>query len=219
MGDFAALIEVTERLLGPNGCPWDQKQTMMTIRSTVLEEVCELIEAIDVGDNPHIRDELGDLFFNVVFLCKMAEKEGRFTMKDVLQGLVDKLIRRHPHVFGEVQGIDTVDKLMEQWESIKKTEVSHAERKSVLDGIPRDLPPLARAHKMLKKIGKTAFKDIPHTTVKADIADEESLGAALLTLVSQAQSTGLDAEQALRKTLALTEKQFRSWEKQDKNDI
>lgn len=212
MAEFAKLIEVTEQLLGPGGCPWDQEQTMMTIRSTILEEVCEVIEAIDVGDNPHIRDELGDLFFNVIFLCKMAEKENRFTLKDVIQNLVDKLIRRHPHVFGDVKGIDTVDALTEQWDKIKKEESGHTHRKSGLDGIPRDLPSLARAQKMLKKIGKTDYSDIPKSDLTVDVTSEESLGRALLTIVSQAQSAGLDAEQALKKTLAILDKQFRDTE-------
>jgi tetrapyrrole methylase family protein / MazG family protein len=212
MAEFTKLIEITERLLGPGGCPWDQEQTMMTIRTTILEEVCEVIEAIDVGDNPHIRDELGDLFFNVIFLCKLAEKENRFTLQDVIQTLIDKLIRRHPHVFADVQGIDTVDALIKQWDKIKKSESAHTHRTSDLDGIPRDLPSLARAQKMLKKISKTAYSAIPEEDTKVDVTSEESLGQALLTIVAQAQAVGLDAEQALRKTLATLDKDFRHWE-------
>lgn len=212
MAEFAKLIEITERLLGPGGCPWDQEQTMMTIRTTILEEVCEVIEAIDVGDNPHIRDELGDLFFNVIFLCKLAEKENRFSLKDVLQTLIDKLIRRHPHVFGDVQGIDSVDALIKQWDKIKKSESAHTHRNSDLDGIPRDLPSLARAQKMIKKINKTAYGAIPEAVIKANVSSEESLGQALFTVVAQAQTAGIDAEQALRKTLATLDKDFRQWE-------
>lgn len=215
MAEFAKLIEVTERLLGPGGCPWDQEQTMMTIRATILEEVCEVIEAIDVGDNAHIRDEMGDLFFNVIFLCKLAEKEKRFTLKDVLQTLIDKLIRRHPHVFGDVKGIDTVDALVKQWDKIKETESGHGHRKSHLDGIPRDLPSLARAQKMIKKIKKTAYTNLPKAGIAADTTSEDALGKVLFTIVAQAQSAGLDAEQALRKTLATLDKEFREWEAQD----
>ncbi len=217
MAEFAKLIEVTERLLGPGGCPWDQEQTMMTIRTTILEEVCEVIEAIDVGDNPHIRDELGDLFFNVIFLCKLAEKEKRFTLRDVIQTLVDKLIRRHPHVFGDVKGVGTADAVVEQWDKIKQTESSHTHRKSVLDGIPRDLPSLARAQKMMKKIRKTEFEVMHRVDVDADISNEDLLGEVLLTLVMQAQDEGLDAEQALRKALATLDKQYREWETEDAN--
>lgn len=101
MREFDELIEIIDRLLGPDGCPWDKEQTLQSLRSSVLEEVCEVIEAIDLNDNAHIKEELGDLFFNTIFLCKIAEKEKRFTVTEILKELNEKLIRRHPHVFGE----------------------------------------------------------------------------------------------------------------------
>lgn len=212
MKEFEDLIQVIERLLGPNGCPWDQEQTLQSLRSTVLEEVCEVIEAIDLNDNEHIREELGDLFFNVVFLCKIAEKEQRFTMASILSELTEKLIRRHPHVFGDGKKIKTVDELYEQWDKIKKEEKGKNIRKSILDGISKHLPALARAQKSLKKMKKSGYLHSLPQLNDLPINNEKELGEYLLSLVTLAQEKGLDAEHALRKALAHLEKDFLRYE-------
>ncbi|MBS4165267.1 Nucleoside triphosphate pyrophosphohydrolase [Neochlamydia sp. AcF65] len=213
MQEFNQLIEIIERLLAPGGCPWDQAQTLHSLRSSLLEESCEVIEAIDLGNNSHIQEELGDLFFNAVFLCKIAEKEKRFTFGAVLNELNEKLVRRHPHVFGEGKKINTSQELSQQWEEIKKREKGKDTRKSALDGISKGLPALSRAQKVLKKIKNSGYlRDLP-TGDLAGIHNENELGKHLLFLVEVAQKQGLDAEHALRKTLTHLEKDFQLFEK------
>jgi len=121
MKDFNEVLEILDRLMGPKGCPWDRKQTFESLRGSVVEEAQEVVEAVDEGDDAHLCEELGDLMFNVVFYCKIAEKEGRFTTVDMLNGLRDKLIRRHPHVFGDAV-IKNEEELLAQWERIKEEE-------------------------------------------------------------------------------------------------
>lgn len=213
MREFDELIEIIDRLLGPDGCPWDREQTLQSLRSSVLEEVCEVIEAIDLDDNTHIKEELGDLFFNVIFISKIAEKEKRFAFKEILKELNDKLIRRHPHVFGEGKKINTVDELYEQWNEIKKSEKGKEIRKSALDGISKHLPALARAQKSLQRMKKSHYSANLPKIEYPQLKDEKELGEHLLALVSYAQHHGLDAEHALRKALAQLEKDFLEHEK------
>ena len=207
---FEECVGVIDRLLGPGGCPWDQEQTMASMRESLLEEACEFIEAVDLGDTTHMSDELGDLFFLCIFFGRLAEKEGRFTVNEALEGLKDKLIRRHPHVFGEVELEDT-EAIVEQWERLKTHEKNHSHRKSALDGIPKGLPALARAQKVLKRLKKQGANSIP-TTPSQSFASEQDLGEALLALVASAQESGLDAEAALRHTLSHLERKFREQE-------
>jgi len=213
MKEFQELLATTEELLGPNGCPWDQVQTMKSTRPCIIEEASELVDAIDSEDNHHIEEELGDLFFVVLFLCKLAEKEQRFTLNAVLKTLNEKLIRRHPHVFGEAK-IDTIDELLQQWGEIKQKEKGKTDRKSALDSIPKGLPALARAQKVYSKMNKAHYPLHKESTpVKFD--DEDSLGKALWDIVVQAQKHELDAEHALRKTLVGIESSFRQFENYD----
>lgn len=204
--EFTRLSEILDQLLGPGGCPWDQEQTMETLRCTVLEETCELIEAIDLNDNEHILEELGDLFLNAVFLCKLAEKEKRFSMESVIHYLNEKLIRRHPHVFGN-QKAETVEEVLNQWNAIKQNEIKHKE--SVLDTLPKGLPSLARAKKALKRMSKAGF-EVPTGGVP-DFSTEEELGELLLCIAAKAGD--MDPEIALRKRLTEVEHKFRSFEK------
>jgi tetrapyrrole methylase family protein/MazG family protein len=215
MKEFDELVKVLERLLGPQGCPWDKDQTLNSLRSSVLEETSELIEAINLNDNAHIQEELGDLFFNVIFLCKVAEKEKRFEMASVLKEVTEKLIRRHPHVFGDAV-VKNLEGHLKQWDQIKAKEQSKTHRKSALDGIPKDLSSLARTEKCLKQMHKNDFKDIPQRKISDKFDDEESLGEILLHLVDKARLRGLDAEHALRKTLTHLERDFHNFEKNGK---
>lgn len=212
MRAFDELIQILERLLGPDGCPWDQAQTLHTLRTSAFEEVCELIEAIDLNDNAHILEELGDLFFNVTFLSLVAEKEKRLVFNHVLEELNAKLIRRHPHIFGEGKKIHNLDELHHQWESIKKEEKGKENRVSVLDGISKTLPSLARAQKILGKIKKTSY-EMSWSKEHLHVDDEKTLGQHLLSLVQLAQEKNIDAEQALRNALAHLEKDFLDYEK------
>lgn len=211
MQEFQQLLEIIDTLLGPNGCPWDREQTMKSIRSDLIEESCELVDAIDSDDNHHIQEELGDALFVVVFLSKLAEKEKRSHIKDVLAELNTKLIRRHPHVFGEAK-IKTIDELTTQWNSIKSSEKGKTHRKSALDSIPKGLPALARAKKVSKKIKDTNFKDVPKVQSLPEFADERELGKILYAMVEKANAQGLDAEHALRQALVSVETNFREFE-------
>lgn len=206
--EFTRLIGIVEELLGPEGCPWDREQTMLSIRSSVVEEACELKEAIEQGNNDHICEELGDLFFNAVFLSMLAEKERRFSMKDALNSISEKLIRRHPHVFGDVK-IEDSSAVKRQWEEIKKSEKGKEHRKSLLDSIPSGLHVISRAQKVLKKIAKAGHElALP----SVEIQSEEELADRLLSLVLEAELRGFDFEHAVRKKLQTLEQHFRSQE-------
>ncbi|MBT7461223.1 MAG: MazG family protein, partial [Waddliaceae bacterium] len=166
----------------------------------------ELIEAIDAEDGDDILEELGDLLFTVIFLCKMAEKEKKITLPQVVRGVADKLIRRHPHIFGDADVAD-VDGVVDQWDKIKAEEKKH--RKHVLDGIPRGLPVLERAQEVIKRARK-----IEYTPLKGEDTDlfvtEEELGEELLNIVAKAQSSGFNAAGSLRKVLTHHERRIRS---------
>lgn len=211
MREFDELVAVVDELLGENGCPWDRKQTMKTIRSDVLEEVCELIEAIDLEDNEHIEEELGDLFFNVVFLSRLAEKEVRTKMEKALVGIKEKLIRRHPHVFAD-EVINSSDDLLTRWNEIKLTEKGKEHRKSVLDGIPKGLPALARAQKVFKRMEKAGFKQEPVNALDLKFETESEIGEYLADIIISANNQGLDLEHALKSYLNDLELKFRKFE-------
>lgn len=208
MKEIDELIDVVDHLLGPNGCPWDKEQTMKSIRRDLLEEVSELIEAIDLEDNNHIKEEMGDLFFHAVFLSRLGEKEGRFRMSDAIAGITEKMIRRHPHVFAQAV-VETSSDVVRQWDEIKTKEKS--ERKSALDGIPKGLSTLARAWKMVKAMQKLHYPELIKPQV-TEFHDEKSLGELLFQIVRIAREKGLDAEQALRSNLAEKELSFRQFE-------
>lgn len=210
MDEFQEVLKVTDRLLGPEGCPWDQLQTMKSTRPCIIEEASELVDAIDLEDNHHIEEELGDMLFVVIFLCRLAEKEKRCSLNEVLKKLKDKLIRRHPHVFGDVK-INSFDEFYTQWDSIKQQEKGKEHRKSALDSIPKGLPALAKAQKMHKKIHKTSFEDTPKIE-NEEFQNEDSLGTTLWNIIAIAQEKGLDAEHALRNKLSAIEKSFREFE-------
>lgn len=188
------VIDILDRLLAPNGCAWDREQTLLTLRETVLEEICELIDAINSGDKEHIKEELGDLLFNALFFAKVAEKENVTTFDGVVDELADKLIRRHPHVFEEAKQLSSSG-VVEQWEKIKKNEKGKIER-TLFEGIPAGLPALARAQKMSKRMKKQGVP-VP----EAALEGASPVGLALWGIIQQAQREGVDAEQELRTIL------------------
>lgn len=207
---FLELCAVIDKLLGPDGCPWDKKQTLQTLKASVLEETCELIDAIEENEAEQMADELGDLFFNVIFLAKVAAKEGHFTLNDSLSKIIHKLITRHPHVFGNGPTLFTDHEVIIQWEEIKKKEKGHAKRTSLMDGIPKALPSLSRAEKMIVKMKKANYRQPEHDHQKE--MTEEMLGEKLFKLVAEGNRHGLNAELALRKSCISKEKAFRQWE-------
>lgn len=203
------LLQVASELLGPKGCPWDLKQTYFTLQPFILEEAHELLEAIDINDSVKIKEELGDLLYGIVFVSKLAEKEGDFAFSDVAKCITEKLIRRHPHVFGEAK-VSSVDDIVSNWEKIKKNEKGYEGRKSALDGIPATLPLLAKAQKMLHKMRKR--KDFLPFQKSKEAVDEESMGQKLLEMIYQMDEAGLDAESLLRRALRKYENEFRATE-------
>jgi MazG family protein len=215
MDAFQTLVMTIERLLAPDGCSWDQEQTLQSMRKSVIEEAYELVEAIDFEDNEKIKEELGDLCLNVVFLSKIAEKEGRFSLSQVLQCITEKLIRRHPHIFEEVQKI-SAEQVKHQWEAIKRTEKSNHGRESAMDGIPKDLPSLARAEKMLTKFQQAQFEWQDNQIFSSQ---ENLLAKDLLNLVQKASQNGMDAEAILRRALSLLEWQFRQLENEKNKQL
>ncbi|MFF1820872.1 MazG family protein [Kribbella sp. NPDC058245] len=196
------LVRVMDRLR--RNCPWDQEQTHESLAKYLLEETYETLEAIDTGDRTHLREELGDLLLQVAFHSRIAEDDGTFTIDDVAGGIVDKLIRRHPHVFGTVDAADAAA-VEANWESIKAAE---KQRSSVLEGIPTALPALALADKILGRAAKVLPADPALPTPDA----QSRIGAELLALVREARAQGVDAEQALRTTLLHLTNQIRAAE-------
>ena len=209
MLEIENLLKTLNTLLGENGCAWDRAQTMLSMRPSLLEEACETIDAIDSGDKAHIEEELGDLFFNAVFLCFLAEKEKCCTLQSVVGKLNEKLIYRHPHIFGDVENLSTPEAVLEQWDTLKTTEKGKDSRKSVLDGIPKALPVLARAQKVLGRMKKQGI--VPD--FQDESTPEMTFGNSLLKLVAEAQAQGIEAEFALRNVLDKAEAAFRAQEK------
>jgi tetrapyrrole methylase family protein/MazG family protein len=207
------LVRVMARLRGPGGCPWDAEQTHRTLARHLLEETHELLEAIDADDDDAIREELGDVLLQVVFHAQMAADEGRWDIDDVAEGLVRKLIHRHPHVFGEVE-VAGADEVLVNWEKLKAEEAG--ERPAVDDDIPVSLPSLARAAKVQRRAAGWGFEwrsidgavgalreeveELAATTGDAEHAEEE-VGDVLFATVALARKLGVDAESALRRTV------------------
>ena len=154
---FGELVQIMARLRGENGCPWDREQTHASIKPYLLEETYEVLESIDENDPAKLEEELGDLVLQVVFHAQMADEAGLFTIADVLRGINEKLRRRHPHIFGDVKA-DTAQEVLFNWEQIKKLEREKAQgRASLLDGVPRELPALLRAHRLQEKASRVGF--------------------------------------------------------------
>lgn len=165
---FQQLCEVIARLRSPTGCPWDRVQTLSSIKPFTLEETYELLEAIDSGNDAEITEELGDLLLQVVLDAQIGRDEGRFDIVDVIKGITAKMIHRHPHVFGEEQA-HTAQDVLTHWERAKQAE---KQRASILDGIPADLPALAKAARLSKKAARVGY-DFPHRAMLFDKLREE----------------------------------------------
>jgi ATP diphosphatase len=231
------LLHIMKRLRDPaTGCPWDLAQGFETIVPSTLEECYELAAAIEARDYAHVKDELGDVLFQVVFYAQLGAEAGHFTFDDVVQTLVEKLLRRHPHVFGD-GGIDgegeaiPAEAVKGQWEAIKAAERAERAQHGVLDDVPVALPALPRAQKLQKRAARVGFDwdDSAPVLEKLDeelaelrealaggdpVAVEEELGDLLFTAVNLARHQRLDAESCLRRASARFERRFRLMEKQ-----
>jgi len=212
------LLAVMARLRSPTGCPWDREQDHVTLRFHAVEEVYELMDAIEAGDDHEMAEELGDLLLQVVFHCQMAQERGAFDFEAVARSIVEKLIRRHPHVFGDSKA-KTVDAVWAQWEQIKKAEKKGTkhDRPSALDGIPKHLPALLRAEKLVKKARKA--KLLAEPKVKPAARAKSELGKQLFELAQYAQSKGWSAEELLRTETRGREKQLRRVERRDASNL
>lgn len=211
------LREVMAILRSPTGCPWDREQDHRTLRFHAVEEVYELMDAIEAGDDHEMLEELGDLLLQVIFHAQLARERGAFDFDAVCRSIVDKLIRRHPHVFGDSDA-STVDAVWAQWEKIKKAEKhgTRHQRPSALDGIPRHLPALLKAEKLVKKARKAGLaseqNESPVAEPRRGAVSRQVIARQLFALTETAQRRGWSAEELLR---IETARQERSWRKQE----
>ncbi|MDR3173361.1 MAG: nucleoside triphosphate pyrophosphohydrolase [Treponema sp.] len=236
---FAELYDVIVRLRAPDGCPWDREQSPATLRGDLIEETYECVEAIDEKDPAHVREELGDLYLLVTMLAYMHQQEGTFTVEDVLRGVAEKLIRRHPHVFGETRVKDSAE-VLENWAKIKVELEGRKPKDSVLDGVSRGLPTMDRAFKLQKKAAKAGFDwpeaEGPIAKIREELAETEAvlkvlegpgnlknkealegeLGDLLFSAVNLCRHLKADPSVALQRTNVKFEKRFKYLEKKMK---
>ncbi|HUX68454.1 MAG TPA: nucleoside triphosphate pyrophosphohydrolase [Terriglobales bacterium] len=232
---FARVVEIMRRLRAPGGCPWDRKQTFDSIRAHTLEEAYEVLEAIGERNWPGLREELGDLLLQVVFYAEMAEEAGHFTLEEVLRELAEKLVRRHPHVFGEAaaEGLSP-EEALGRWNAVKAAERAAAgadeERASLMAGIPPGLPALAEAVKRGQRAAGVGF-DWPQAQgvvakLREEMAEldaemaggdrrrlEEELGDLLFTAANLARHLGLEPESALKRANRKFQRRFEAMER------
>jgi tetrapyrrole methylase family protein/MazG family protein len=209
---FPELVRVMAELRAPGGCPWDAEQTHRSLARHLLEEAHEALAAIDSDDLNSLKDELGDVLLQVVFHSEIAQEEGAFDVDDVTDSLIAKLVRRHPHVFGEVE-VSGADEVLANWEKLK---VSEGDRAHLEEGIPETLPALARAAKVQRRaeaegrtpldpsdaaeIAKVRFAEVRDAMNQEDA--EQAIGDLLFAIVTLARSSGVDAESALRRKIS-----------------
>ncbi len=204
-GSLYALAEIVARLRAPDGCEWDRAQTRATMRAFLLEEAYEVVDAIERGDLPHLREELGDLLFHVFFQAQVAAEAGEFRLGDVAREIADKLVRRHPHIFGDAK-VNGTDEILAQWGRIKESEKRESqsgkrEARGAQTEIPLVMPALMRAQKVAeKRKARVSLKEVAASVEKIARAKnkEQKLGEALFALVAYAAEEGIDAESALR---------------------
>jgi XTP/dITP diphosphohydrolase len=205
------LLKVTGRLRSPTGCPWDRQQDHMSIRNHAVEEVYELLDAIEARDDHEIVEELGDLLWQVVFHSQLGRERGAFDFEQVARRVTEKLVRRHPHVFGKVK-VRNVDEVWANWERIKVAEkhgTPHA-RPSALDGVPKHLPALMRAEKLIKKARKAGL--LAPGSARKSRDSKAAIARQLFELTREAQAKGWSAEELLRCETVKNERKWRRHE-------
>lgn len=224
---FDDLVQLMTRLRGPDGCPWDRKQTLPDLKPYVIEEAYEVVDAIDRGDRASLLEEIGDFLLEAVFIAEVTREEGTFDIYDSITAIHDKLVRRHPHVFGDVEAKDA-EQVLVNWEKLKSEE-RKAENKSVLSGVPRSLPALLKASRLTEKAARVGF-DWRRTEDVFDKLDEEmselreavaagdansihdEIGDLLFTIANIARKVGVNAEEALQSTNRKFMSRFESME-------
>jgi len=222
--DFEKLVAIMRRLRSPGGCPWDAEQTHDSLKRYLLEETYEVMEAIDAKSPEHLREELGDLLLQPVFHAAIAEENGSFNINDIIQTLCEKLIRRHPHVFGDLEIKDSNEQI-ENWERIKKIEKGSSIKKSALSGIPPALPALLKAQKITEKAARTGFDWENAGQIVSKIKEElqeleealsdgkkerieSELGDLLFSVVNLGRFLSINPEDALHATINRFQKRF-----------
>ena len=222
---FQNLVALMARLRGPDGCPWDRKQTPASLKPFLVEECYEVIDALDEDDPAKVKEELGDLLFQIIFHARIAEERGHFTIYDVIAANVEKMVRRHPHVFGDAR-LETDKEVLANWEELKKKEKGYEQRTSVLEGVPRHLPSLLRAHSLQERAARVGFDwsridealpkldeemaEFKQSLKQEDPAGiEEELGDIFFMLVNISRFLGVNPEDALRKTISKFIRRFR----------
>jgi tetrapyrrole methylase family protein/MazG family protein len=223
MESFQKLVDIMMRLRSEDGCPWDRVQTSETLKSYLIEETYELIEAIDEKDPVKIKEELGDLLLQIVFHAQIAKDQEEFDINDVVEGISSKMVSRHPHVFGDAK-FETPEDVTKQWQDRKKEEGKFKE--SALEGVPKELPSLLRAHRLQSRAAKVGFdwekvedvfgkldeelKEFKIALEKKDKSEiEDELGDIFFVLVNISRFVGVNAEEALRKTITKFISRFR----------
>jgi len=226
--EFQELVQIVDRLLGPGGCPWDREQTHESLKKHLLEEAYEVLDAIDSGDPERLKEELGDLLLQPIMHAQMAKSEGQFDSSDVAKGISEKLIRRHPHVFGDV-AVEDADEVLRNWDLIKKSE-KKTENASILEGVPKGMASLLRAHEVSKRAARVGFEwpnldsvfeklHEEESELKAAIKDgdgeriESEVGDLLFTAVNIARWCHVEPEEALRKMLNRFTARFKEMER------
>jgi len=214
---FNELVELMRKLRSKDGCPWDKEQNHSTLKPHLVEEAYELVDAIDTGDPDKLKEELADLFFHIIFHCQIAKEKKEFDIGGVMALCLDKMTRRHPHVFGDATAA-TPEEVIHQWEQIKKKEKGYEERRFIVDGLPKHLPALQKAQKLQKKVAKVGFdwSNINDVIAKVDeeLAEvkeainenkpeniEEEVGDLLFSIVNLSRFLKLDTENVLHKTI------------------
>lgn len=224
------LIEIIDILRSENGCKWDREQTHSSLRKNMLEEAYEAVDAIDDNDSKHLQEELGDVLLQVVLHSQIAKEEKAFNIEDVAKGISDKLVHRHPHVFGDVK-VSSTSEILDNWEKLKKEEKPH--RTSIMDGISKAQSALMSAQKISKKAVNVGFEwpneDSLYDCVYSEIKEfkdaktkeekEEELGDILFAVVNLARWNKLDAEQALLKANKKFINRFKSMEKNANKEL
>jgi tetrapyrrole methylase family protein/MazG family protein len=222
------LLDIMRKLREPGGCPWDREQTLDSLKSNLIEETYEVIDAIESGDRAELCGELGDLLLQVVFQAQICEETGDFTFADVATGIADKLVRRHPHVFGDVQA-NTSGEVLRNWEKIKKTEKDSETPRSLVEGIPRHLPALAKAHLVQKRVARAGFEWDEIGGVIAKLEEElaevkeameqkdaaairEELGDLLFSTVNLSRYLGHESEDLLNENITKFMRRFQCLE-------
>ncbi|MFQ5669888.1 MAG: nucleoside triphosphate pyrophosphohydrolase [Acidobacteriota bacterium] len=222
LNDLAVLMG---RLRSADGCPWDRVQTLESLKRYLLEETYEVLDALDSGDVAAHREELGDLLFQIVFQAHLRQEEDSFSLEDVITGIHQKLVRRHPHVFGKATA-HTPEEVLKQWERLKAEEKRGTHRPSLIDHVPRELPGLLRALRLTEKAAQVGFDWTDDEDLNAKCEEEwaelkealaagrrekimEELGDLLFTLANLARRQGLDPDESLRQANRKFERRFR----------